>query len=845
VKIADYIRNDIFLPRLKRSSVLVVYDPQKRYRQVVESLEGDKCQVVFADESTIMPRQEAQKLLLKLGTIQGREDQLLVYIDRNTPETEEDKQQEPFSYFSEAGDYFPKGDGETFHALCRRAKPGHQRDIDKLFEQGEPEDFNLVDRVDAGQNSGWPRLKQKLNQEEPRALLYSFLAPNDEMRDQLNESDDWIEDAKDFFKRVMGLKLISRGRKWDSLAQEAWRYLLFSEFVLDLPENCPEELENVPHAPEEYRDTIYDTCARLRDSASAKVDYVDRSREVAKELRLKELSVDIEDLGVRDTFEFEERSFLARFVSALSENKISEARDIARGHSDSIWAKEQPTQHQWLVANKSLELLQAIQDLRQASAHPPADYQGQIDVYLGYFRLIDKIHRSLQQSIEDLEERPEAIEKLQSQVISVYDGLASDYTKAFVASAKDVGWPPQDLPSNADTYQRHVAPALSDRDKVAYFMVDSLRYELGVELKHLLEKDFNPELFESAAQLPTITPVGMASLLPDAGDKLSLDKKGDDLVPVIDGDIIKTPPQRFTYFKKVLGDRVHMVTLDDLKTIDGNQIPEETNLLYVRSTEIDLLAETDPLAALREIPRCLSRILVAIKKLSGLGYSKAIIATDHGFHLRSKVHPGDKVEKPSGQWLIDKDRSLVGKGAGNDSTEVFDVGKVGIRGDAEHYVVPKTLGSFIANQRYFHSGFSIQECLLPVLSVPLKATPDENETAEDGTINLSYKEGKTKKVTTRRPVVSITYQVHELFSATEGIRLRIEAIVAEEDSPVGEPVMGEGIDPATGLVIINPGQTLKIPLKMDEEFEGAFEVVVLDPETQRVLAKIKLKTDYP
>jgi hypothetical protein len=158
--------------------------------------------------------------------------------------------------------------------------------------------------------------------------------------------------------------------------------------------------------------------------------------------------------------------------------------------------------------------------------------------------------------------------------------------------------------------------------------------------------------------------------------------------------------------------------------------------------------------------------------------------------------------------------------------------------------VPKTLGTFIANQRYFHSGFSIQECLLPVLSIPLKAAPDENEAEEDWTINLSYKEGKTKKVTTRRPVVSITYQVHELFSATEGIRLRIEAIVAGEDSPVGEPVMSGGIDPATGLAIIDPGETLKIVLRMDEDFEGAFEVVVLDPETQRVLAKIKLKTDY-
>jgi hypothetical protein len=34
MKISDYIRNDILLPRLKQSGVLVVYDPDRRYREI-------------------------------------------------------------------------------------------------------------------------------------------------------------------------------------------------------------------------------------------------------------------------------------------------------------------------------------------------------------------------------------------------------------------------------------------------------------------------------------------------------------------------------------------------------------------------------------------------------------------------------------------------------------------------------------------------------------------------------------------------------------------------------------------------------------------------------------------
>ena len=45
-------------------------------------------------------------------------------------------------------------------------------------------------------------------------------------------------------------------------------------------------------------------------------------------------------------------------------------------------------------------------------------------------------------------------------------------------------------------------------------MVDALRYELGVALEKLLADDGPVELEAAYAQLPTITLVGMASLLP-------------------------------------------------------------------------------------------------------------------------------------------------------------------------------------------------------------------------------------------------------------------------------------------------------------------------------------------
>ena len=53
------------------------------------------------------------------------------------------------------------------------------------------------------------------------------------------------------------------------------------------------------------------------------------------------------------------------------------------------------------------------------------------------------------------------------------------------------------------------------------------------------------------------------------------------------------------------------------------------------------------------------------------------------------------------------------------------------------------------------------------------------------------------------------------------------------------------MNPATGNVQITPGHAIKVPLKMDEDFTGSFELRVLDPETRIAhTAPLKLKTNY-
>ena len=52
--------------------------------------------------------------------------------------------------------------------------------------------------------------------------------------------------------------------------------------------------------------------------------------------------------------------------------------------------------------------------------------------------------------------------------------------------------------------------------KIAYLMIDALRYELAMELVKRFPEKYEVECFPVCAQLPTMTSVGMASLMPQA-----------------------------------------------------------------------------------------------------------------------------------------------------------------------------------------------------------------------------------------------------------------------------------------------------------------------------------------
>lgn len=848
MNISEFIKHNL-RRRLDVSGCLIVYDQDKLFLDAVKGLADQRCVVVDASDSIILAREQAMAAWLKLAVAGKEPHQLVVYVPCRRPETDEEKYRDPFQVFALGGAAFPSGDGDSYLALCRKAKPDHAQKIEELFRSGPP-DFATIDNVGAGHH--WPKLKSLLGVESAVEILTAFLSPSEKQQVALAEDGAWAPEMRAFLQTALECQPKTKSQKWQPIRDEVWRFALFSEFVFDLPGKLPPGLSEVPRAGEGCRALVYAVCQALRSSDPHKEDYMQMANKVAEELNLETLMADVEDLGKLDTFAFEERGFLRVFAKAALAGDLAKAKEVADSRKSSIWIENTERQVSWTIAERARQLMVAAEDLRTEFDRRGRSLADIVAFYVERGFQLDTLQRNFEQSIGDAYGELGALEELVEAARRQYKRLAEAMQAAFIAAVEKEGWPASGSARSTEIFDKWVAPALGERGtRVALFMVDSLRYELAVWLERQMAKEGECELAAICAQLPTITPVGMAALLPEAAGNLRLTREGEELVPTIKGRRIVTPDDRFEYVRGLYGERCAMVELQELLAMSpaGKKKPklaEGVHLLLVRTTDIDRLAEDNPAKARELMPRLLQEILAGLNKLKRMGFDEAVIATDHGFILLPAQEPGDVVPKPPGDWLKIKDRCLLGSGSGASGSVLFAKEEVGIQGDFDSYAAPRSFGTFSRRIPYFHEGLSLQECVLPLIRVRLpKETGKEKSRLE---VHLGYKGGKTAQVTTRLPMLDISVFRTGLFDGGE-IELKIEAwgkdAATGQDRIAGEPASSEHVHPATGAVRVRPGQAVRVPLRMEEGFSGDFEVRALDPETRIAHAEpLKLTTKY-
>ena len=846
MKVLDYVR-DLFAERLRVSECLVVYDPEERYRSAVEALEGESRTVVYGDEGTIEGREAAMEAWRAIGAAPQGTHHLLIYLPIEKPANDRAWQRDPYAPFAQGGDVFPSAASHSYLELCVGAKPNHEEQIRALFEQNGAPDLATVEAVDGG--AAWPQLRTVLEVESDREIVRSLLSPTDAQREALKSETGWRSEYVTFTEQVLGVLPASSDASFGELRSELARMVLFSEFVFDLPdeEDLPASLTGVPRADASAAALVRAVCDDLRTSTRHKEEYKTLAGAVAESLNLEAQSQSIQDFGALDTFSFEERAFLEAFVRAVEDRRFAEARRIIGDREMSIWADSEERGSDWILAERLLDLAIMLEGETDEIASIDDSLDAIIEYYVDHGRQVDTLHRMLEQTVQEKHWQVGVLETLVDTVRDMYRTFADRLQAAFIEQVRSEGWSSAQWGKQTEVFDRFVAPSLSAHGhRVAYVMVDAFRYELAADLAKRLPETVDVKDIQVEAVMatpPTTTRVGMASLLPNAEGNLHLSIEKGRIVPRLGDSSVVTPDDRLRHAKNTYGDRCERCDLDTLFREKGASISETTQLLLVTTRGIDTAGESMSSGVERIIHTAQEKYFQAVGVLRELGFREIHFVTDHGFLLLSEQEAGDGVSKPPGTWHVQKERCLVGNGSSSSTAIAFRTDDLGVSSDVNHIAVPQMLGAFRRGSTYMHGGLSLQESVLPVLSVRVEDEASSGKSPIQ--LHLSYRSKREGWISMRRPMIEIKAEKADMFGA-ETLEFRLEA--HSDSEVVGRATSSNHVDPSTGLVQIDLQDALqssiKVPLRMREDFHGTFEVIAIDPISQVRFDSITLKTDY-
>ncbi|HEX9961551.1 MAG TPA: hypothetical protein VGB00_11495, partial [Pyrinomonadaceae bacterium] len=430
MKFTEFLTEQIFQKRLKEKSCLTVYDPERRYRDICLEMASDKIVVVDATESSLESRQAALEALAKLGEPNPKIEGLMVYVPAKKPVEEEDKLIDPFSIYSAAGAVFPENTGDEFLQLCLKMKPDYSAEIRQLFKENAQPSFAMIDAIGGGLN--FPQLRAILGVESVREMLIALLAPAENQKQSLKEQTGWDAEARQLVESALKYSLKTKAKTHGAISDELWRYVLFSEFTFDLPQELPSALGTAPHAPDDVRWFVEDLCESIRSDVKKQTVYLEKAVAVENELNLPAICAGIEDLGVKDTFAFEERSFLSRAINGIKQNDFNLTRQMLSRHEKSVWRGRGETQAMWSLVKAALELIETCDDCEERLTENSRTQTALINFYVGTLREADRLQREFEQAVGNLIAPTDLIRDIIRGARSKYGRLSEKVQSVFI-----------------------------------------------------------------------------------------------------------------------------------------------------------------------------------------------------------------------------------------------------------------------------------------------------------------------------------------------------------------------------------------------------------------------------
>jgi hypothetical protein len=835
MKLSLLIQN-LLTHKLTSSRVVVWYDGEGLFADFVSSLDLASCKIIPATKSILVARRQAETTFSQINRPEApyssKEINLLIYVPR-ARSVEAQRIYDPFEVFAVAGTTFGDQESEHLKSLALKAMPEFADQIERLFREGSPTP-EVLDRLE--QTPQYILVRQAFGTTSSEEVAALLIGDKDSV-EKVKKVRGAVQEISRLLLEELGFKAPSSA-PFTAVPDLLGRYVLFSEFCFDLTEALPAPLSNIPRASDLFRERIFSVANRGRTTITYQEAYLELAKKVEADLSLPSY-FNKNKLGSRDTFPFEEHVSLAGFISAAENHEFALANQILKERKSSIWKLDPERALAWSVAEKCILVLEKIEQVLASWKQDAKTLNSVISAYTrpGGWNELDRAQRLLEQGASEIVSDDE-LRTLIAECRSKYRNAIDQIQRQFIKLIEETGWPPENMLRQSQVFDRFVTPLLNAREKVAYFLTDSLRYEMGQDLAQAIKGELGDvELYPACASLPTITTIGMASLLPNADGAITIKDDGVDVIPWLGNQPLPDVNARMGYLKQKLGDRFVDIEISeflDQKSKTQIGMVKDKDLVVLRDTRIDRMGESvSSLEARRYMTDLLGDLKSAIRQVAKLGYQRIIIAADHGHVLLPNINPGDVAQNVSpGEWKMEKRRFRLGQQIKETpSTIVFKAEHISIHGDVKEFITPSGFGVFSAGTGYFHGGLSLQEAIIPVIDFRAKVMQEIQ--ASGDLLEIHYRSN-----TFTSHVIGLKIWYASVVS--QSTRVFVEVYSGSEQ--VGEAADCDARDPISHEITLVAGQETAVPILINSEFKGdKIQVRVIDLDSPLILASLELK----
>jgi uncharacterized protein (TIGR02687 family) len=349
-----------------------------------------------------------------------------------------------------------------------------------------------------------------------------------------------------------------------------------------------------------------------------------------------------------------------------------------------------------------------------------------------WFR-IDQLYRHFSHAAR-LADYPESLTVLRERVEAFYANsflfkLGEEWQKQVDSVER---WRSDELRPQTSFFNDHVRPIIADgRRKAVVIISDALRYEVAEELRSRLRQEdgLGAEIDAMLGVLPSYTQLGMAALLPH---KTIGHAPDGDPVLVDGGRRTDGTPNRDKVLKTVNGHAIQAEEIFSLSRDRLRALYQQHQVLYVYHDRIDAIGdkfrtESQVFEAAEDTLKDLVRL---VKKLASAAATNLLITADHGFLFQdSDLADGFNLStRPEGDKVLFKNRRYVfGRELKADSGfTTFTAAQLGLASDFDVQIPKSVLRLPMpgAGSRFVHGGASLQEIVVPVLTVNKKRKSD-------------------------------------------------------------------------------------------------------------------------